>query len=194
MNDRYRRIPPPSAPQVGEKPNLPHGVKADPHLQYDIKSHGYPKGQISMFLHGRWLHDCLFISHRGQTATAAGGGVTNYAPAAIHTTQIGRAACIIFAGGSDWFYQDNVIASWQIYADNKHIASAMFGFGVTYVYAYVPPRCVINYYSQITNNAALIGYTRHSVYIVDFDAESDKYTYGEGSLAANPAIGALAWP
>ncbi len=158
------------------------------------KALGYPKGEHSLFLDGRLLRRVQIDSTRGMLPTGA-GVTTDTGALLVRQVENQRALYIPWVvAGTDHNYQDNVVASWQLWANNKKIAHAIAGQYRADVKVYVPPKSIVTFYLRCANTLGVAVYNRYAVPWIEFDAQTDKWDFGEGGFIANPAVGALTWP
>lgn len=183
-------------PQLRRDPVTGIEPKDDRYIQDGRKKAlGYPQGQATMFLAGRLLQNADFGGARGfiTAAAAATTDTTNN----FHTTANERAMYLYWVEhGACFDYTEDVIATWQIWADNKFVASGVSAPHVSPIGVYIPPNSNCSFYSRVVSalGAPNNRYFPYAITWVEFDAEMDVWEFGSGSLALNPAIAALAWP
>lgn len=167
------------------------------HDKYDMdpdkKAFGYPAGQCTLFVAGRFLRGIEHNAVRGMLTT--GAGATNDTGAlAVRTTPRGRGLYIPWVvGGTDWYFQDNVTVSWQLWAMNQMIASAVCGQFRADIGIFIPPETQVTFYLRCQNTLATAVYHRYTVPWYEFNAD-DVWEMGSGGNAGNPAVGTLTWP
>ncbi len=159
------------------------------------KAHGYPQGQWAKFLHGRLLRNCeygysnLFIL----TAPAAtSGGRTHF-----RTTAPRRALYIPWVmATTSMDYTDNVLTSWQLWANGEIIASGMCGQYRADVGVYIPPESDVSMYLRCVNGSAANACNGYLVPWYEFDSEVDIWEFGSGGNRENPrTVGRIpVWP
>lgn len=160
-----------------------------------VKAIGYPLGKPTMFIDGRLLENYEYEAARG-VMTGVGNATSNLTIQML-AVPYNRALYIPWVVmGTFGNFTEDIVASWQIWADNREIASGVAGAYRADTKIYIPMDSQVTFYARIVNAIGPVAnrFYFYGVPLITFDTRPDVWEWGRGNNAANPAIGALNWP